>query len=109
MKKLNLFFVFFISFIYMELVYKIFIYHSIFRLSIINMILFLIPFSLLLSVLCNAFKNEKVNKIIYIVLFSLIAIWFSAQYVVKSYFDFYIKDYILCAMYGIFCNNLQYF
>ncbi len=91
MKKLNLFFAFFISFIYMELVYKIFIYHSIFRLSIINMILFLIPLSLLLSVLCNAFKSDKVNKIIYIILFSLIAIWFSAQYVVKSYFDFYIS------------------
>ncbi len=91
MKKINLFLVFLISFIYMEFIYKILIYNNIFRLSIINMIIFLIIISLIFSILCGLFKSNKANKIVYIILFSLICIWFSAQYVVKSYFDFYIS------------------
>ena len=54
------------------------------------MILFLIPFSIGMYLLSKMF-NDKGNKITYIVIFSIIAIWFSAQFVVKSYFDFYIS------------------
>lgn len=90
MKKINLFFVYFISFLVMEFLYKIFLYDNIFRISIINMILFILCISLFLTFICKLF-SEKVNKIIYIVIMSIICIWFSAQYVVKDYFDFYIS------------------
>ena len=90
MKKVSLFIVYLISFIYMEILYKIFIYDNIFRLSIINMLLFLIPFSLIIYLISKLFK-EKINKIIYIIIMSIIGIWFSAEYVVKGYFDFYIS------------------
>lgn len=55
------------------------------------MLLFLVPFSLFLVLITKLFKSDKVNKIIFIVIMSIISIWFSAQYVVKSYFDFYIS------------------
>lgn len=91
MKKISVFLVYLVSFIYMEFLYKIFIYNNIFRLSIINMILFLISFSLLMYVVTKLFKNSKTNKVVFIVIMSIIGIWFSAQYVVKGYFDFYIS------------------
>jgi len=90
MKKVSLFLIYLFSFIYMEVLYKIFIYDNVFRLSIINMLLFLIPFSLIIYLISKLF-NEKVNKIVYILIISVIALWFSAEYVVKSYFDFYIS------------------
>ncbi len=88
MKKINLFIIFLFSFIYMEVVYKLLIGNPIFRMSFLNMVLFLIPFALFLSLFTNLFKNKTVNKTIFYILIGLIGFWFSAQYVVKSYFDF---------------------
>ena len=90
-KKISLFIVYLLSFIFMELLYKIFIYNHVFRISIGNMLLFLVFFSLIMTILTRLFKNDKYNKIVFIVLMSLISIWFCAEYVCKSYFDFYIS------------------
>lgn len=91
MKKVGLFLVYLVSFIYMEFLYKFFIYNNYFRISLLNMFLFLIVFSLILTVLTKLFENEKNNKIVYIVIMGIISIWFCAEYVCKSYFDFYIS------------------
>lgn len=91
MKKVSLILIYLVSFIYMEFLYKILIYDNIFRISIINMILFLIPFCLFMFVFTKLLKNSNWNKMVFIIIISLIAIWFSAQYVVKGYFDFYIS------------------
>ena len=91
MKKINLSLVFLVSFLFMEIVYKLLLGINIFKLSFLNMFIFLISLSFILGVLCTLSSNKKVNKIVFIVLLSLITIWFSAQYVVKSYFDFYIS------------------
>ncbi len=91
MKKINLLLVYLVSFIYMEFFYKILVFDNIFRLSIINMILFLIPLSVLLSIITNMFKNQKINKAIFIIIMILTAVWFSAQYVVKGYFGFFVS------------------
>jgi len=91
MKKINLVFIYLISFVFMEFLFKILMYDNFFRMSIINMLLFLVSFSIILGVLSNLFKKEKINKIIFIIIMSIIALWFSAQYVVKEYFDFYIS------------------
>lgn len=91
MKRINLFFVYLISFIFMEFLFKFLLYEHIFRLSNINMILFLIPFSLILSILTNLSKSEKANRIIFMVILALFSIWFSAEYVIRDYFGCYIS------------------
>jgi len=90
MKKISLLIVYFISFMFMEMIYKLVIFKSFFSITLINMVLFLISISLILFVLTKLCQ-EKYNKIIYIIIMSLISLWFSAQYVVKSYFDFEIS------------------
>ena len=91
MKKISILLIYLISFIYMEFLYKIFIYENVFRLSIINMLLFLIPFSLLLFVISKLCKDVKWNKISFIIIMGVISVWFCAQYIVKDYYDFYIS------------------
>ncbi len=108
MKRVNLFIVFLVSFIYMEFLYKFLIYDHIFRMSIINMILFLIPLSLLLGVITNLSKSTKINKTIYIVIMVLIAVWFSAQYVVNDYFNFTLSlsDFQVADQLGSFMDKV---
>ena len=89
--KISLLLCSFISIFYLEILYKILVHNNIFKLSLINMLLFLVFFSLILAFIGHLFKNHQVNKITYIVLLSIISIWFSAQYVVKNYFDFYLS------------------
>lgn len=91
MKKIEIVLIYLVSFIYMEVLYKILIYKNIFRLSNINMILFLIMISIILGIISRLFKNSKYNKIIFIVIMSIISLWFCAEYVVKDYFDFYLS------------------
>jgi len=94
MKKVSLLLVYFVSFLYMEFLYRILIMDNVFRLSNVNMILFILFFSLFAFGISKIFK-EKGNKITFFTILSIIALWFSAQYVVKSFFDFYISFSIL--------------
>ncbi len=91
MKKINVFFIYLISFIFMEFLFKFLLYDHIFRLSNINLILFLIPFSLILSIITNLSKSSKANYIIMLVILGLMAVWFSAEYVVRDYFGCYVS------------------
>ena len=91
MKKINVILIYLISFIYMEIFYKLFIYKRLFSLANISMLIFLVAFSIILGILTTIFNKEKINKIIFIVAMSLIPLWFAAQLVVKDYFDFYIS------------------
>ncbi len=74
----------------MELLYKLLMHSTIISTSLINLIVFIIFFSVLITILSRIFK-ERGNKITFIVVLSLIAIWFSAEYVVKDYFNFYLS------------------
>ncbi|MBQ6841302.1 MAG: LTA synthase family protein [Bacilli bacterium] len=94
MKKISLLVVYFLSFIYMEFLYRILVMDKVFRLSNINMLLFLIFFALFFFMISKLFK-EKENKIIFYTSMSIIGLWFSAQFVVKSFFDFYISFSVL--------------
>ena len=75
----------------MEFLFKFLLFNQVFRLSNINMLLFLIPFSLILSILTNLSKSEKANRIIFMVILALISVWFSAEYVIRAYFGCYIS------------------
>ena len=90
MKKVSILFIYLLSFIYMEFLYKVFVLDSIFRISIVNMLLFIIPFSIILYLLTKLMRDRG-NKVVFYIIMSLIPLWFSAQYVVKGYFDFYIS------------------
>ncbi len=91
MKKVQVFFIYLISFIFMEFLFKFLLMDHVFAIANINMLLFLIPFSFLLSILTNLSKSEKANFIICLVILGLISVWFSAQYVFRDYFGFYIS------------------
>ncbi len=91
MKKINLFVVYFSEFIILEILYKLLIKQSIFRLSLINMFLFIGVVALFLTIITKLFKNTKINKTIYFILLTFLTIWFSAEYVIKGYFGFYIS------------------
>lgn len=89
MKKLNLFIIYLVSFIYLEFVLRILVLDNVIALSNINMILFLIPFAILMTLLTKLFK-EKGNKIVFLVIMGFSFFWFAANYVLKTFFGFYL-------------------
>ena len=91
MKKVNLFLILFICFIYMETLYRLLVFNNIFISTFVNMLLFIVPLSLFLYVLSKISKSEKLNKRIFVAFLLFITIWFSVQYVVKSYFGIYVS------------------
>ena len=94
MKKVSMFLIYLLSFIYLEFLYRILLYDNVFRLSNVNMLLFLVFFALFIYLISKLFK-EKANKVIFYIILGLICLWFSAQYVVKGFLDFYISFSIL--------------
>ena len=94
MKKVNIFLIYFISFVYLEFLYRIFLYDKVFIPANITMIAFLLFFAMTLFLFTKLLK-EKANKVFFFIFLSIICVWFSAQYVVKSFMDFYISFSIL--------------
>ena len=93
--KTSLIVVYFFSFIYFEFLYRIMILGigKTFRLSNVNMLIFLLG----LSVVCYLLSKllpEKANKWIFYILMLITSVWFAAQFVVKDVFDFYISTQI---------------
>lgn len=94
MKKINLFLIYFVSFLYLEFLYRILLYSKVFIASNVTMVCFLAFLAMVFFLITKIF-NEKGNKISFFILMFLICLWFSAQYVVKSFMDFYISFSIL--------------
>ena len=94
MKKISLLLIYFISYLYLEFTFRILVLDNVFRLSNINMVIYLL-FAALFAYIISSFFKEKGNKIVFYTLISLLGLWFSAQYVVKSFMDFYISFSIL--------------
>ena len=94
MKKISLLLYYFLAFVYLEVIFKIFMGSFVIKLSIISMIAFLGAFSLIMYII-NKLWGEKFNKFLFYTFLSLICLWFSAQFVVKDFFDFYISFSVL--------------
>ena len=94
MKKISIFLIYLISFIYLEFLFRVLLYDNVFRFSNINMILFVMFFTFCAFIITKLFK-EKGNRVIFYLLLFLVCLWFSAQYVVKGFCDFYISFSIL--------------
>ena len=84
-KKLNIVIWFSFWIIFLEFIYRIFIIGEFFNLNTLSVILFSIPWICGISILCSIF-NERINKIITIILTFCITILTLAQIV---YFNFY--------------------
>ncbi len=84
-KNLKNLYWFFLLIIYLESIYRIFIFNTFISLDFLNLLLFSIPISILFYIICNLF-NEKVNRILTIILTFIITFIFAAQIV---YFNFY--------------------
>lgn len=94
MKRISLYLIYFISFIYLEFLLKILLgYNHIFMFSNLHMIIFLSAAAFLFCIISKLF-SEKVNKRIFFILEFIICVWFAAQFVVTDVFGFYI-DYDL--------------
>ena len=87
-KKLSLFIIFLLSFIYLELVFKImnFGIANLFSLSFIYYSLFSIIISLILYLICKSF-SEKTNRRISLTIMFIICLVFTVEYVFRNIFN----------------------
>lgn len=84
-KKTNLIYWYIFLVIYMELIYKLFVWNEIFNLKSLTTIFYSIPFAFVFYFLTNLWK-EKINKILSIILTLFITIIFVSQFI---YYQFY--------------------
>ena len=80
--------------IYLEIIYKIFVVGNLFTINTLTVLIFSVPWILLISFISSLF-NEKVNKIINIVLTIAIVILTLAQIV---YYNFYYSIFSLFSL-----------
>ena len=89
-KRFNLLFYYLFTVFYLEIVFRILLGKRLLRISNINMAIFLIIISIVMYIITKLFK-EKGNKTVFFTILAALGVWFSAQYIVKDVFDFYIS------------------
>lgn|SRR5574344_357234 len=92
MKKLNLTVYYFLSIMFVELIFKLFVFKSVFNLSLIYISLFSIVVSFILTLLTKIFKK---NNITFIVFLSLIGLWYATEVTFKLIFNTFFSISIL--------------
>ena len=85
-KKLTIIIWWIFWFIFLELVFRIFVVGNFFSLSTLSVILFSIPFVVVISIFSSLF-NDKMNKIINIFLTTLFAVLMLSQFVYYKVYD----------------------
>ncbi len=86
MKKINTMTYFYLQILFLEVVSKIIITGSFLNIGLLYLVVFTIPFSLILFLITRLFK-EKINKVITIVLSLVVTIYFGFQYVFFTLFS----------------------
>jgi len=86
MKKVYMYLFFYALILYSEFIFAMLTFDSFLKTSVINIMVFSFVISCLLTIICSLFK-EKVNKIIAIVLFSIIGFWYNLYYIFETIFD----------------------
>lgn len=86
MKKINTMTYFYLQILFLEVVSKIIITGSFLNIGLLYLVVFTIPFSLILFLITRLFK-EKINKVITIVLSLFVTIYFGFQYVFFTLFS----------------------
>lgn len=75
----------FIFLLYLEFLYGLFTYSSYLRISIINIVLFTLINSIIVTLLTTVF-NDKINKIISYIIYSILPVWYSVYYIFNKVF-----------------------
>lgn len=86
MKKINTIIYFYLQILFLEVVSKIIMTGSFFNIGLLYLVVFSLPFSLILFFITSLFK-EKTNKVLTIILSLIITIYFGFQYVFFSLFS----------------------
>lgn len=86
MKRVKSIFWFIFIIIYLELIYKGFVFNNILSLNTLRIILFSLPISLFLYFICNLY-SKKVNYILSLIFTILITILFGAQLIYYAYYE----------------------
>ena len=86
MKRVKSIFWFIFIIIYLELIYKGFVFNNILSLNTLRIILFSLPISLFLYFICNLY-SKKVNYILSLIFTVLITILFGAQLIYYAYYE----------------------
>lgn len=86
MKKIFTYIFNYLGLVFMELIFMILSYHSININSFINIMLFMIPISIILTVITSLFK-EKTNKILTFITFFILGFWYSLYYIFNAIFN----------------------
>lgn len=86
MKNFKLFLIFEFTLLYFELLFKVINFGFSFNVTFLYTILFITIISLVLSIICGAFK-PKVNRILSYVSLGLITLWFGIEIVFKQIFN----------------------
>lgn len=84
--KIKLFFYYLLIILYLEFIFKIFVFNKVFNLSTLYIILFSIPLALFLT-LISKFFNEKFNKFVTYVSTIVLIIIFCFQYIYNVLFS----------------------
>lgn len=80
--KINIFFIYFITFLFLEIIFRIFCTETMLRLTSIYTVIYSVIISLLLSLLTTLFKS-KTSSIITKVIIFLITIWYMTNVIYK--------------------------
>ena len=90
-KKQPLILITIITFLYLELFYKISIFglKNIFQPNTLILLLLLLPISSIIATLGNITKSSKKNKVIYLSLISVITVFFNVALIFKKVFNTY--------------------
>lgn len=86
MKKLYTLLFNYLSLLFLEYIFMMLSFTSIETSSMLNVILFMIPVSILLTIITSLF-NEKTNKIITYIIFSILGFWYNVYYIFNAIFD----------------------
>lgn len=86
MKKLYTLLFNYLSLLFLEYIFMMLSFTSIETSSMLNVILFMIPVSILMTIITSLF-NEKTNKIITYIIFSILGFWYNVYYIFNAIFD----------------------
>ena len=86
MKKIFTYIFNYLSLVFMELMFMVLSFPSININSFLNIMLFMIPISIILTIITNLFK-EKTNKILTFIIFFILSFWYSLYYIFNAIFN----------------------
>lgn len=96
MKKNKLFLLYFISFLILEILFKVFTFDNIFNISLLYILIYCLFASLICTFITNLFKGKH-SLVVYPLIMLIICLWFVLEYCVHAFFSFFFSFSLLGA------------